>query len=89
MRPCEYAWKFRGNEAIVWPAAWLFEEALVFREVNGLWGLIVLAADIWAIVNILQSGTTTGKKVLWTVIVLVLPVLGFIIWFFAGPKSRK
>lgn len=67
----------------------LFEEADVFREVNGLWGLIVLAADIWAIVNILQSGTTTGKKVLWTLIVLVLPVLGFIIWFFAGPKSAK
>jgi Phospholipase_D-nuclease N-terminal len=61
----------------------------VFGEVNGLWGLIVLAADIWAIVNIFQSGTTTGKKVLWTLLVILLPVLGFIIWFFAGPKTRK
>jgi hypothetical protein len=61
----------------------------VFREVNGFWGLIVLAADIWAIVNILQSGTSTGKKVLWTLLVILLPVLGFIIWFFAGPKTRK
>lgn len=61
----------------------------MFREVNGLWGLIVLVADIWAIVNIFQSGTTTGKKVLWTVLVILLPVLGFIIWFFAGPKSRR
>lgn len=61
----------------------------MFREVNGLWGLIVLVADIWAIVNIVQSGTTTGKKVLWTVLVILLPVLGFIIWFFAGPKSRR
>ena len=61
----------------------------MFREVNGLWGLIVLAADIWAIVNIFQSSTTTGKKVLWTVLVILLPVLGFIIWFFAGPKSRR
>jgi len=56
---------------------------------NGLWGLIVLAADIWAIVNIFQSSTTTGKKVLWTVLVIVLPVLGFIIWLMAGPKSAK
>ncbi len=64
-------------------------EATVFREVNGLWGLIVLVADIWAIVNIVQSGTTTGKKVVWILLVIVLPVLGFIIWFFAGPKSRK
>jgi Phospholipase_D-nuclease N-terminal len=61
----------------------------VFGEVNGFWGLIVLVADIWAIVNILQSGVSTGKKVLWTLLVILLPVLGFIIWFFAGPKTRK
>jgi hypothetical protein len=59
------------------------------RGPNGLWGLIVLVADIWAIINIFQSNATTGKKVLWTVLVIVLPVVGFIIWFFAGPKSAK
>jgi hypothetical protein len=54
-----------------------------------LWGLIVLVADIWAIVNILQSGSDTAKKVLWTVVVLVLPVLGFILWFFLGPRTGR
>jgi succinate dehydrogenase/fumarate reductase cytochrome b subunit len=54
-----------------------------------LWGVLVLIADIWAIVNILQSGAETGKKVLWTVIVILLPVLGFILWFFMGPRSGK
>jgi hypothetical protein len=61
----------------------------VFGEVNGFWGLIVLVADIWAIVNIFQSSATTGRKVLWTLLVVLLPVLGFIIWFFAGPKTGK
>ena len=56
---------------------------------NGVWGLIVLIADVWAIVNIFQSRATTLAKVLWTVLVLVLPVLGFVIWFFAGPKSSR
>ena len=42
---------------------------------GGLWGLIVLIADVWAIVNILQSGKSTGDKVIWTVVVLVLPLL--------------
>jgi hypothetical protein len=56
---------------------------------GGLWGILVLIADVWAIVNILQSGADTGKKVLWTVIVIVLPVLGFILWFFLGPKTGK
>ena len=56
---------------------------------SGLWGLIVLVADVWAIVNILQSGADTGKKVLWTVVVVVLPVLGFILWYFLGPRTGK
>jgi succinate dehydrogenase/fumarate reductase cytochrome b subunit len=56
---------------------------------SGLWGLVVLIADIWAIVNILQSGADTGKKVLWTVLVVVLPVLGFILWYFLGPRTGR
>jgi hypothetical protein len=56
---------------------------------SNLWGLIVLVADIWAIISIIQSGATTGAKVLWILRVLFLPVLGFIIWFFAGPKGAR
>jgi hypothetical protein len=56
---------------------------------SGLWGLVVLIADIWAIVNILQSGADTGKKVLWTLLVIVLPVLGFILWYFLGPRTGR
>jgi hypothetical protein len=55
---------------------------------GGLWGLLVLIADVWAIVNVFQSSEDTAKKVLWTVLVIVLPVLGFIIWLIAGPKTR-
>jgi succinate dehydrogenase/fumarate reductase cytochrome b subunit len=56
---------------------------------QGLGGLIVLIADVWAIVNIFQSSADTGKKVLWTVLVIVLPVLGFILWYFLGPKTGR
>lgn len=58
-------------------------------EVGGLLGLLILIADVWAIVNIFQSPASTGSKVLWTVLVLLLPVLGLIIWFFAGPRTGK
>ncbi len=58
-------------------------------HVNGFWGFILLVADIWAIVNVFQSTASTQAKVLWTVLVLVLPVLGFIIWLLAGPKTAK
>jgi len=58
---------------------------MMYRQ--GFWGLLVLIVDVWAIVNILQSGADTGKKVLWTVLVIVLPVLGFILWYLFGPKT--
>ena len=56
---------------------------------QGIFGLIVLIADVWAIVNIFQSNADRGMKVLWTVLVILLPVLGFVLWFFLGPKSGK
>ena len=56
---------------------------------EGFGGFIVLIADVWAIVNIFQSGASTADKVLWTVIVIVLPILGFILWFFLGPRTGR
>jgi len=58
-------------------------------EYGGLFGLLILAGDIWAIINIFQSRRTTGSKVLWTLLVLLLPVLGLIIWFLAGPREGR
>ena len=52
-----------------------------------LFGLIILAADIYAILTIAQSKAETMAKVLWILLVLVLPFLGVIIWYFAGPKK--
>jgi hypothetical protein len=56
-------------------------------EVSGLIGLIILIADIWAIVNVFQSGASTGGKVLWILLILILPVLGLLIWLVAGPRG--
>jgi hypothetical protein len=58
-------------------------------EYRGLWGLLVLIADVWAIVNIVQSSADTGKKVLWVVLVVVLPVVGFLLWLLLGPRTGK
>ena len=55
-------------------------------EIGGLFGLIILAFDVWAILKVFQSGASNGVKVFWTVLILVLPILGLIIWFLAGPR---
>lgn len=56
-------------------------------EVGGILGLIVLILDIWAIVKIFQSGASTGAKVLWTLLIILLPIVGLIIWLLLGPKG--
>lgn len=55
---------------------------------NSLVGLIILALDIWAIVNVLRSGSDMGIKVLWILLIILLPVLGLIIWAVAGPRGN-
>lgn len=54
-----------------------------------LWAFVVLVADVWAVVNILWSGAGTAKKALWTVLVILLPVLGLILWFVLGPRTAR
>lgn len=54
----------------------------------GIWGLLLLVADIYAIVNVVGSGVSNGKKVLWILLILFLPLLGFILWLLLGPRSR-
>ena len=56
---------------------------------NGLLGLLVLAGDIWAILNIAQSSASNGKKLIWILVVLLLPLLGLILWFLLGPRSGR
>ncbi len=57
-------------------------------EVGGLLGLLILIGDVWAILNIAQSNVGNGSKIFWIVLVLILPLIGLIIWFFAGPRQR-
>jgi len=55
-------------------------------EVKGLLGILILVANIYAILQIMQSSASTTEKVLWIVLVLVLPLAGFILWYLLGPK---
>ncbi|HTS20427.1 MAG TPA: PLDc N-terminal domain-containing protein [Casimicrobiaceae bacterium] len=54
-----------------------------------IWGILILIGDIWAIINILQSGAANDKKLLWVVVVVLLPLVGLILWFFLGPRDGR
>jgi hypothetical protein len=55
---------------------------------GGILGLLILIGDIWAIINIFQSSVSNEKKLLWILVVVLLPLLGLILWFLLGPRNR-
>lgn len=56
-------------------------------EYSGVLGIIILIVDIWAILQIIKGGGSTGSKLLWILIILLLPVIGLLIWLLAGRRS--
>ena len=65
------------------------KEGSMSVEFGGLLGLVVLVASVWAIVQIFHSRATTGTKVFWIVLILLLPILGLLLWFFLGPRPGR
>jgi hypothetical protein len=58
-------------------------------EYTGVFGFLILIADIYAIVSVVGSGRSTANKVLWIILVLALPFLGWLLWFFLGPRAEN
>jgi len=56
---------------------------------NGILGLLILIANIFAMIKIAKTRESAGMKALWIIILLIFPVLGLIVWFFAGPGDKS
>ena len=54
---------------------------------GGILGLLIFVLDIIAIIDVLKSSVDTGKKALWILLILILPVVGMIIYFLIGKKQ--
>ena len=57
-------------------------------EMAGIGGFVLLALNVWAIFSSLASSAGTAGKVLWVLLSLILPMIGFILRLIAGPRSR-
>ena len=51
--------------------------------------VIVTVLDIIALISVLKSGADSGTKILWVVLIILLPLLGMILYFLMGPGRRK
>ncbi|MBN1871242.1 MAG: PLDc N-terminal domain-containing protein [Candidatus Omnitrophica bacterium] len=54
---------------------------------RGILGLVVLVLDIVAIVDCVKSSLDTGKKILWIILILILPLIGMILYFLLKKKK--
>ena len=54
---------------------------------TNLIGLVILILDIVAIVSVVAGRGSLVRKLLWTLLILVLPVLGMLLYFLIGRRS--
>jgi len=50
-------------------------------------GLVIFILDVIAIANVLKSSRGVGSKLLWSLLILVFPLGGLIIYYVFGRKS--
>lgn len=55
---------------------------------TGIGGFLIFVADLYAIVMILQGSAKTVEKIIWSLVVFFLPIIGLVIWYFAGPGKK-
>jgi hypothetical protein len=52
-------------------------------------GLVILVLDIIALVSLLQSGADVATKILWALLIILLPLIGMVLYFLMGPGRRR
>jgi hypothetical protein len=52
--------------------------------IYGLVGLLILVLDIYVIYLVVTSSLDTGMKLVWVILVLLLPLLGPILYLVLG-----
>ncbi len=50
--------------------------------------VFLLALDLWVLGLVFRSESALREKALWTVVVLLCPVVGCVLWYVLGPKPR-
>ena len=51
--------------------------------------LIFIILYVWALVDILQSKKQNDWKILWFLVVTLVPVIGFFLYLIIGRQERK
>ena len=59
----------------------------MFSTQYTLVGFLVFVLDILAIIAVVTGHGSTGHKILWVVLILLLPLIGLILYFLVGRSA--
>ena len=51
--------------------------------------LVIIGLDAWAVAKTWRGPASTGQKIGWSAVIVLLPLLGLVVWALAGPKVAK
>ncbi len=51
--------------------------------------VLLLLVDAWAINSVLRSDSSASRKLGWSLLILLLPVLGLVLWGWTGPRGLR
>lgn len=54
-----------------------------------LLAVVVLIADLLAIFQVWRSRVEVGRKIIWSLVIALLPVVGLVMWFVAAGHFAK
>lgn len=58
-------------------------------ETAGLVAVIIMALDIWAATAVIGARRSWRVKLVWILLLLLLPLVGFLVWLLAGPRPER
>ena len=56
---------------------------------SGVLAVAVLVLDVVAIVHVWRSRIETGRKIIWSLVIVLLPMVGLVMWFVAARTFAK
>jgi hypothetical protein len=57
------------------------------RAMTPILALVLLIIDIYVIWQVIQSSADSGRKLVWILVVLFLPLLGPVLWYLIEKKA--
>lgn len=61
----------------------------MIETLSSILAVLVLILDVVAIVQVMRTRIETGRKIIWSLVIVLLPVVGLIMWFVAAESRAK